>query len=499
VRNCEIFFCGGGVKVLGGNSNGCIFDWINLNKLALGRTDVDAEAYLNQSPERWGTGGYCVWDASLGGASVRHIYGQTSAGCPFRNDRLGGAGAAGIWLFCTAEVAQKSYFLNAPVVIQVSPTSDTSQAVILGAECSGLQFADRIGTLMKAQIAGGGQLYQFSVDLDSPYIWRWNHDGTDWGLQYGAAQPHALTLFGVQRGSDPGLGWLGFKRGFLIGDPDGLLYRGPLASIGQPEGRLFDTNLRAGARKAGDKFEGASSEVILTGDGYRGYRWDIGAQVVPGNEPYGNPPSLVEPQENGPCPQPGASGRGPLGTVWKALTYGTTGAGEPDWSTAVPGGGTLVGDQVVDNDVTWELVGFTPAWDVEQRVEKTTMPTRMAQIQTTTSDPDQVLLDANVVDAFDFVLPIDSMVHVCDVILVKKSATADGGSIKIESDWIRNGSATPVQIGAAVVTYNLSGASLDGTTVAHVENAGRIELQASPESADTLNWRIFRTQATGRD
>jgi hypothetical protein len=424
VRNCEIMYCGGGIKVFGGNSNGCIFDWINLDFLGLGRTNVDAAAYLNQSPERWGTGAYCVWDASLGGASVRHIYGQAFAGCPFRNDRVDAAGSDGIWLFCLAEVAEKSYFLNAPVVIQVFPTSDANQAVIIGAECSGFHFVDRTGTLMSAQVAGGGQLYQFSVTLDSPYIWGWVHDGTDWGLRYGGAQPHAVTLFGVQRGTDPGLGWMGFKRGFLIGDTDGLLFRGPLVSTGRPEGRMIDTNLRAGLRKTGDRFDAPGFTVTVTSDGYRGYPWTTGGNpVVPGNEPYGNPPTLVEPSANGDFPGAGKS-------VWKALGYGTThDTDEPIWATAAPAGGTAIGDQIVDNDFTWELVGFTPGTTVEVYAASTTYDddqalTLMDRWVTVTVDAKTVTLPAN---------PFDGQMHDIKAVSgVTTTIDTDGGDLDID-------------------------------------------------------------------
>jgi hypothetical protein len=98
----------------------------------------------------------------------------------------------------------------------------------------------------------------------------------------------------------------------------------------------------------------------------------------------------------------------------------------------------------------------------------------------------------------DLSIPDFSVSKVHDEVIVHKTGTSHGGSITVDSTWVRNGGA-PSQIGSTVVAYNLTGTTLDGTTVAHVANGNRIELQASPESADPLNWSVFRRHFEGRD
>jgi len=353
IQNCYVTHCGSGGKWCGGNSNGCHVDWLNVNYVGLGRTNVDGPGYLKLADPTWGTGASCWWDAGLGGSSFRHIYGQGFAGAPFRNDRPDQAGSASVWLQCLAEVYEKSHFVEWPAVIQCHPLPETGQGIIIGAECRGLNFVDRVGAdPLTAIICNGGVgLYQFQqTEDDGPYSWGWNYNGTYWGLKYGAAQPNAFTLIGMQTGTSPGLGWLAFNRGHLIGDPDGLMYRGPLASTGRPTGRLIDTNLRAGERKVGDRFEDPLRTVTIIRDGYRGYPWTPNTPVFAEYEPHSNPPSVIEPRANGDDPAAGLK-------VFKCTTPGRTGRSEPDWSPAtVPGV-----DTIDDNDAVWTLVGITPA------------------------------------------------------------------------------------------------------------------------------------------
>ncbi len=113
--------------------------------------------------------------------------------------------------------------------------------------------------------------------------------------------------------------------------------------------------------------------------------------------------------------------------------------------------------------------------------------------QTTTATANQVIYDANT-EGVDLALPDNTVTTVVDEVTVQKNATTEGGGITVKSTWARNAAGAPVQIGATAITYNLNGTTLDGTTVTHTANGNRIELKASPESADTLNWRVFRTQ-----
>jgi hypothetical protein len=140
---------------------------------------------------------------------------------------------------------------------------------------------------------------------------------------------------------------------------------------------LIDTNLRAGERKVGDRFEDTLRTVTITGDGYRGYRWTPDTPVTVGNEQNGNPPSVVEPSANGDYPVAGLK-------VFKCTTPGTTGnaMSQPDWSSAtVPGV-----DTINDNDAVWTLLGFTPAVIVTRGPGNGQAPVDMADGNYTLSD-----------------------------------------------------------------------------------------------------------------
>jgi hypothetical protein len=108
-------------------------------------------------------------------------------------------------------------------------------------------------------------------------------------------------------------------------------------------------------------------------------------------------------------------------------------------------------------------------------------------------------MTGGVTDGVDFAIPDNGITRITDVILLHKPSTAHGGSIEIKSDWVRTAAGAPAQVGASSITYNLTGTTLDDSTVAHAANGNRIELQVSPESAETLNWRVRRTQEEGVD
>lgn len=152
-----------------------------------------------------------------------------------------------------------------------------------------------------------------------------------------------------------------------------------------------------------------------------------------------------------------------------------------------------------DGTAVWTFLGSTPGISVDHRVAKATTQERRAQVTTTTATASQVILSGGVVESVDLALPDNAVTRVKDIVTLHKPATAHGGSIKIDSDWVRNAAGAPAQIGTSVIVSNLTGATLDGLTVAHVANGNRIELQCSPETAESLNWRVFRTQSEGSD
>ncbi len=501
VNNHMISFCGAGIRFNGSDANGGSTFQGNFLFLGLGRSNVDGPTYLDTDPDTWGNGGCGIHDRGLGGNSHYKSYLQFCGAVPYRNDTLAMTGSAGAYHSCTAETTFKCFFIGFPVLTNCTPLPLTGGGIYLSSVGRGIQEEDNTGPVpTHAKISNGlGGLWTFSTPADLNNEWGWKYDVAGyWKLHYSGpySTGTAFRLSSIGVGTNPGPAWVGFDRGFMIGDdPAAAIFRGTLEGLSSVVGRLKDRSLRAGLRRIGDRFEGVTATVTITSEGYRGEPWTaLAGGIDPGVEGAGIAPYIVEPTANGVWPAAG-------GSVWKcsAVTTAITGAIEPVWSTATPDGGTSPGDTIVDAGVTWELLGFTPHFDVEQRTDKATIPTRLTKKQTTTSTASQVIESGGVVDSVDLALPPNSMVIVTDLITLKKSATADGGAIEVKSTWVRNGTSAPVEIGAHVPVYNLSGATLDGTTVVHAANGNRIELRGSPETAETLNWRVFRTQATGED
>lgn len=122
---------------------------------------------------------------------------------------------------------------------------------------------------------------------------------------------------------------------------------------------------------------------------------------------------------------------------------------------------------------------------------------RRRQIQTTTASANQVIEDGGSFGGVDLTLPDNAITHLAVLLLVKKNGAAAGGSIKIEADYYRDAAGAPTIIGSPSITYNLTGSTLDGTTADLNVNGNKVEVRVSPESADTLDWRIVRTQTEG--
>lgn len=131
-------------------------------------------------------------------------------------------------------------------------------------------------------------------------------------------------------------------------------------------------------------------------------------------------------------------------------------------------------------------------------VPKASARSRRRQIQTTTATANQVIEDGGLFGDEDFALPENAITILKFTGTVHKPSTEDGGDFEVKATYVRNGDA-PTLIGAAAITLNLAGTTLDGTTLDLNVNGNKVELRASPETADTLNWRLFRTQFEGTD
>lgn len=136
--------------------------------------------------------------------------------------------------------------------------------------------------------------------------------------------------------------------------------------------------------------------------------------------------------------------------------------------------------------------------DTSTTSSKTAVYSRRRQAQTTTATASQVIDDGGSYAGEDFTLPNNAITRVRVTLFVKKNAVAAGGTIELQGDFYRDAGGNATRIGTDIgPTYNLTGSTLDGTTAALVINGTKVEVQVSPESADTLDWGIFRTHITG--
>jgi hypothetical protein len=278
-----------------------------------------------------------------------------------------------------------------------------------------------------------------------------------------------------------------FPQGYLLGHPtnDAPVFDGRKSSFSL-------ARLRNGLRKAGDRFRSQITDMQVLADGtFKGFPWQGRFAAVAGTPASGIPATLVEPTTN-----TGLAGGGEK--VFQCTTPGTTDANrtEPNWASA-----TVVNDTVAEASGTgvWTLVGFTPPVSVLQKTPKSRVHSRFTSAQTTSATASQIIASGGIVDGLDLAIPDNGITRITDLIQLHKPGTAHGGTIEIESDWVRTAGGAPAQIGASAISYNLIGATVDGTTVAHVANGNRIELQGSPESPELLNWRICRRQLEGVD
>lgn len=129
----------------------------------------------------------------------------------------------------------------------------------------------------------------------------------------------------------------------------------------------------------------------------------------------------------------------------------------------------------------------------------TAVRARRREITTTTATANQVLEDGGTFGGVDLTLSPDSITHVSITAFLKKNGAAAGGLITICQAFMRNGSGAPVLIPGDndLPHYALTGSTLDGTTANLHVNGNKVEFRVSPESADTLHWRIIRVQSEG--
>lgn len=489
-RGCTTQYCGCGIYISGSDANGFKVEnfWAVFLGTLLPTPDIAAGAGYT------GLGGHCLIDHSQAGGLVESMYTQLSSGRSILHTGIGRS----TYLSCFEELGEegKSWGKLGSVSIVIGGTltfDPNSPGVYLNLD------AGLFGTGIREVIPGTPTLYaQLSDRANSALYEFWAPEDSDpnfFGLRYNAAADgwwslrhgnqainDAYLLSSAAAGLTYGPGWFCLPRGHFIGNPvsEDPMFDGALSAIGA-------SRLRNAFRREGDRFRSPTTDQVIADDGYRASPWQAATSATAGVVGYGLAATHVEPTTNTGLSEGGEK-------VFRCTTGGTTGVSEPDWDDAV-----AINDTVNDNDVVWTLVGYTPPTSNQQHSPKTRTQFRAVSVQTTTDDVDQVIVTGGVVDGIDMALPDNTITRVTDLVILRKPGTADGGTIEVKSDWVRDGGGAPVQLGASVITYNLTGASLDGVTVSHDTNGYRVELLASPETAETLNWRVMRTQVEGVD
>lgn len=477
------FYCGVGIHLTGND----------FNQGTICRNDINLTGQTRQSLYADGGigalgGGHGIWDSSFLGNKVADNHWGSGYGHPFLVE-----GAAQYNKDVSNNYSESGSIesrITGPGVRiggNIITDTDATTPTVASEGAWGFQFKDKTHAkqLWCAPVVNDGsnglflKLYSAADDVSQGVSWGYQYNGVGtgkWAFAYGGQ--NAKNAFWVSSTTaTEGPGWFGVQHGYFLG----ALARGNDSS-------LTDKQLRGGSRVAGDEFDNGTTKTRVLAAGYRAPAWTVNTLVAADYAPQGFFGSTCTPTTSTGKTEGGEQ-------VWECTTGGTTDATtEPTWPASPTPGVTTQ----ADGTAVWTFVGYTPAIEVEQRTEKTRLQTRLKSTQTTTAAASQVIESGGVVDGVDLALPDNSIVRVTDLIILKKDGTATGGSIEIKSDWVRDGGA-PTQLGASVITYNLSGATLDGTTVAHVANGNRIELQGSPESAEALNWRVFRTQAEGVD
>ncbi len=520
-RNGYINNCGVGAWMRGNDSNNMLFDTIIVQTPGTGQA-IGSEA------------GVGIWNHSGLGSSLLNVYVNSGTGRGIIVDAAAGIGSTVVG--CATETSFTNR-IKAPAIViggNMSPgyTSDSDATIIHANGCQRLYEVDgRSGynnaTSYLGRVNDGPNetVFAFTNDLEGPVGYRgvfgWRYGilaAGSWAFGLVSGQDQVpLTAFSVtghEARVTKGRGWLGVERGVFVGKSTDTakFFDGPID-------RLTDNHLRTGQRLQGDRFrlttsatDGRWASKIVTSAGYRGIPWTASLVTLQDDTFYGQPATVIEPTTNGANPAAGLQ-------VWLCTTQGTTHATtEPVW----PGSPTPGVTTIADGTVVWTYLGTTPGMAYVEMVEsasvdhvpqtsakwkdssdtgttssKTAVVARRRQAQTTTAAASQVLDDGGTYAGEDFTLANNAITRVTVELFVKKSGTAAGGTIDIEGTYYRDAGGNATLIGTATPVYNLTGSTLDGTTAALVVSSGKVEVQVSPESADTLDWGVFRTQTTG--
>lgn len=424
-------YCGVGAYYSGENCNGWLLDAlfaINIGTIQPTPDIVVAARYQ-------GLGGHGLHDRSQASGQLSSFYEQTSTGRPILKNGTGRLTC----LSCFYELVPNARNSNGHVLSiggNLQWTDDSTGVIALDRDTlgRGVTEYDPIGAVpISARVSSRDGHSVFTMQAmeagGSPDTWAWRYRDAStpagwWGMIHGAQAPGtAFMISGAATGLDPSPGWLSFPEGYFIGPTNATLhYRGTLATIDS-------RHLRGGLRRAGDRFEDATTSVTVLTDGYRGLPWT--KNTVMGdieNTPWGLPAYVVEPTANTEKTEGSEQ-------VWKLTKGGTTHqTKEPVWPASPTPGITTTTDGSGATACEWTFLGYTPSMVVEQRNAKVRRHMRHAQVSTTTTTSPQVLITGGVVNGIDMTLPVNAIVRISDLIILKKPDTNSGGTIEIKSD-----------------------------------------------------------------
>ncbi len=427
--SCYAELCGAGWYAQGDDANGYTVDRPVANFIGW----VHPKPY-NLSLSDLGTGGHIVHDHSQVGGMIANLYCQDSTGRPILKSSDTSVLTV---LSCTSEIFLDCHF-----------RATGGQTTIIGGRLG--ITSDSVGVLCLDQNGLGRGITEKDTHGGVPLvITLLGQDGTsayalraldtndsngvnDLRMRYGTIAPnsrdgHWAMCHGLQSANTayllstakcgvaaPGVGWLTFPFGHLVGNPEaGAVFRGS-------EDAWEYTYLRGGDRIAGDEFVDGDSTRIVTADGAKGVPWtaqfSINLECHETYVPWAIPATMVEPTTNTDDPAGGEK-------VFRCTTEGLKGALEPNWATA-----TMIGDTVTDNAATWTLYDFTPPYRLESSTDPapgvdTQVMFNNASAEDTTDQITIVAGRVNIVSPITTGTPVYRVANLDIVSYVTKAAT----------------------------------------------------------------------------
>lgn len=471
---------------------------------------IEHFASIGLGQQQSGTGGNGLWDHSQGGCKASGGSCESATGAAIRND-----GNISTFTGCSTEanLANQITFPASQYGGDTGgPLTFFPGDALLGPGGPGL-FLSSVGGQGIVEINPNHPTTTLQTGLTiqstvGPMIWFSSADeGTyanQWGWRYQFAAGNGQTAgtgqyafsFGNQN-SSLGLGvtgalsslgtgmWIDY-RGHYCGDSSQYFDGADVAA-------LTDKRVRAGHQLVGDRFAvigtgvaGTWNQYIVKTAGYRALHWQANIAYRQAYAPWGIPDDMVEPTANAlPIPVAGSK----VFKVFSVVGDQKSGAVEPDWSGAV-----LVGDAIVDHNVTWHLVGFTPDYNYGQFVDDpiksivsqveidwfNLFHVRSKQATTTTANATPAVLHS-------YALPDTKTTDVS--VIVTAGSGSNGMTFGLSGAWRRNGGA-PIEIRPP--TVDRSDTTGPTWTAVLALNGNNVEVQITGQAATTIAWECVR-------